>query len=62
MLIADLEEFVADHRQHGPMNGDASLLTIACPCGRHLRALGHAGGRDGIGYSPIFVRGGIDDD
>jgi hypothetical protein len=31
MLIADLEEFVADHRAHGPMIGDATeLLAIAC--------------------------------
>ena len=39
-LLADLEEFVADHRPHGPMTGDATepawngyLLTVACPCG-----------------------------
>jgi len=37
---ADLEEFVHDHRQHGPLTGDATepawngyLLTVACPCG-----------------------------
>jgi hypothetical protein len=36
---ADLEEFVSDHRPHGPMTGDATqpawngyLLTMACPC------------------------------
>jgi len=39
-LLADLEEFVADHRPHGPMTGDATepawngyLLTVACSCG-----------------------------
>jgi hypothetical protein len=36
----DLEEFVHDHRPHGPMTGDATepawngyLLTVTCPCG-----------------------------
>ena len=39
-LLADLEEFVHDHRSHGPLTGDATepawncyLLTVACPCG-----------------------------
>jgi hypothetical protein len=39
-LLADLEEFVADHRPHGTMTGDATapawngyLLTVACPRG-----------------------------
>ena len=39
-LLADLEEFVADHRAHGPLTADATepawngyLLTVACPCG-----------------------------
>ena len=39
-FIADLEEFVRDHRSHGMMTGDATepawngyLLTVACPCG-----------------------------
>ena len=39
-LIADPEEFVHDHRPHGPLTGDATepawngyLLTVACPCG-----------------------------
>ena len=39
-LIADLEEFVSDHRLHGTLTGDATdpawngyLLTVACPCG-----------------------------
>ena len=39
-VLADLGEFVADHRPHGPMIGDATppawngyLLTLACPCG-----------------------------
>jgi hypothetical protein len=38
--LADLEEFVHDHRPHGPLTGDATypawngyLLTVACPCG-----------------------------
>jgi len=37
-LLADLEEFVADHRAHRPLTGDASepawngyLLSVACP-------------------------------
>ena len=39
-LLTDLEEFVDDHRPHGPLTGDATepawngyLLTVACPCG-----------------------------
>ena len=39
-LLADLEEFVCDHRQHGSLTGDATepawngyLLTVACLCG-----------------------------
>jgi hypothetical protein len=39
-LFADLEEYVHDHRPHGPMTADATepawngyLLTVACPCG-----------------------------
>jgi hypothetical protein len=39
-LLADIEEFVRDHRWHGPLTGDATepawngyLLTVACPCG-----------------------------
>ncbi len=39
-LLADLEDFVHDHRPHGPMTGDATepawngyLLTVACSCG-----------------------------
>ncbi len=39
-LLADLEEFIHDHRPHGPLSGDATepawngyLLTVACPCG-----------------------------
>jgi hypothetical protein len=39
-LFADLEEFVHDHRPHGPMTADATepawngyLVTVACPCG-----------------------------
>jgi hypothetical protein len=38
--FADLEEFVHDHRPHGPLTADASApawngyqLTVACPCG-----------------------------
>jgi hypothetical protein len=38
MLAADLEEFVADHRSHGILVGDATapawngyLLTLTCP-------------------------------
>ncbi len=40
ILIADLEDFVHDHRFHGSMIADATppawngyLLTVACPCG-----------------------------
>ncbi len=39
-LLADLEEFVGDHRPHGTLTGDATepawngyLLTVTCPCG-----------------------------
>ena len=39
-LLADLGEFVADHRPHGALTGDATepawngyLLTVACSCG-----------------------------
>ena len=39
-LLAELEEFVRDHRAHGALTGDATepawngyLLTVACPCG-----------------------------
>ena len=39
-LLADLQEFVSDHRPHGPLTADATepawngyLLTVACPCG-----------------------------
>jgi hypothetical protein len=38
--LADLEEFVHDHRRHGPMTADATepawngyRLTVACTCG-----------------------------
>ena len=38
--LADLEEFVHEHRPHGSMTGDATepawngyLLTVGCPCG-----------------------------
>lgn len=39
-LLSDLEDFVHDHRRHGPLTADATLpawncylLTVACPCG-----------------------------
>ena len=39
-LLADLEDFVSDHRPHGPLTADATepvwngyVLTVACPCG-----------------------------
>ena len=39
-LLADLEEFVHDHRPHGTLTGDATesawngyLLTVTSPCG-----------------------------
>jgi hypothetical protein len=39
-LLADLEEFVTNHRPHGTLTGDATepawngyLLTVAYPCG-----------------------------
>ena len=39
-MLADLEEFVVDHRPHGALTGDATeaawngyLLTVACPRG-----------------------------
>jgi hypothetical protein len=40
ILLAELEEFVADLRPHGALIGDATvpawngyLVTVACPCG-----------------------------
>jgi len=39
-LLVDIEEFVRDHRWHGPLTGDPTesawngyLLTVACSCG-----------------------------
>ena len=39
-FLADLEEFIHDHRPHGPLTADATepawsgyLLTVACRCG-----------------------------
>jgi hypothetical protein len=39
-LLADLEDFIHDHRPHGPLTADATepawngyLLMVACPCG-----------------------------
>jgi len=39
-LLADLEEFVRNHRPHGQMTGDTTepawngyLLTVGCACG-----------------------------
>ena len=39
-LLADLADFIHDHRAHGSLTGDATepawngyLLTVACPCG-----------------------------
>jgi hypothetical protein len=39
-MVAELEEFVHDHRPHGPLTSDATepagngyLLTVACSCG-----------------------------
>ena len=39
-VLCDLEEFVHDHRPHGPLTANATepawngdLLTVACPCG-----------------------------
>ena len=39
-LLADLSDFLRDHRPHGSLAGDATepawngyLLTVACPCG-----------------------------
>jgi hypothetical protein len=38
--LAELEDFILDHRPHGPVTADAPeptwngyLLTVACPCG-----------------------------
>lgn len=40
LLASDLEEFVATHRAHGPLDSDTGeltlngyRLTVACPCG-----------------------------
>ena len=39
-LLADLEDFVTDHRPHGALMGDAGEVTpngyrleVSCPCG-----------------------------
>jgi hypothetical protein len=39
-LLADLEEFIHDHRPHGSLTADATepawngyLFTVTCPCG-----------------------------
>jgi hypothetical protein len=39
-LISDLDDFVQDHRSHGPLTADATppawngyLLTVVCQCG-----------------------------
>jgi len=39
-LLADLQDFVHDHRAHGPLTADATepvwngyVLTVACACG-----------------------------
>jgi len=39
-LLADLEDFIHNHRPHGSLTGDATepawhgyLLPVACPCG-----------------------------
>jgi hypothetical protein len=39
-LLADLEEFVTDHRAHGTLTSDATepawngyLVSVDCPCG-----------------------------
>ena len=47
-FLADLEEFVNDHRPHGPLTGDATkpawngyLLTVARPCGWYSSAGSH---------------------
>jgi hypothetical protein len=40
ILLADLEDFLHDHRPHGPLTADATepvsngyLLNVACSCG-----------------------------
>jgi len=39
-FLTDLEDFIQDHRPHGPLTADATaaawngyLLTVPCPCG-----------------------------
>jgi len=39
-ILADLEEFIAEHDRHGTLTGDTTepgsngyLLTVVCPCG-----------------------------
>jgi hypothetical protein len=39
-LLADLADFISDHRSHGPLTADATepawngyLLAVACRCG-----------------------------
>ena len=47
MSLANLDDFVHDHRPHGAMTGDATepawngyLLTVACACGVVFERLG----------------------
>jgi hypothetical protein len=49
--LADLEDFILDHRPHGSLTADATepawngyLLTVVSRVRRHLWALGDAGG------------------
>jgi hypothetical protein len=44
MILADIEEFLRDHRAHGRLEGavgeataNGYMLTIACPCGVTFR-------------------------
>ncbi len=48
-LLIDVEEFVAAHRPHGTLTGNATepacngyLLTVACPVWGGVRAVGDA--------------------
>jgi hypothetical protein len=60
-LLADLEEFVYDHRSHGSLSANATepawngyLLTVSCPVWGGFRAMGDGAG---LRAGPFPLRG-----
>ena len=61
-MLADLEQFVIDHRPHRPLTGDATepawngyRLTVACPCGARQRSCARADGATILASIPDAV-------